>query len=95
MVKILTMKRAVAIVLMSAFFVIPVFFGMHGDKRIKRLLDSPSVIENFENSADSKVRISEERVSPLVQQAETFALYLNPEPRPKKALLVSRATSSL
>ena len=93
MAKILTIKRVVAIVLMSVFFAIPVFFGIRGDKQIRRFLDSSSVIEKFENSADSKARVGEKRVSPLVQQAETFALYLNPEPKPKKALLASKSTS--
>ncbi len=93
MIKTLRITRVVAVILMGIFFIFLVVFGIRDDERIKRFLDSPGVIEKFENSADSEARISENRVSPLVQQAETFTLYLNPEPKTKKARPVSGATS--
>ena len=58
-----------------------VVFGVRGDDGIKELLDEPSVIEKFNNSAAKRGTKSTNQVSPLVQQAGAFALYLNP-PKP-------------
>lgn len=93
MIKKLKIKIVATIVCMGIFFALSIFFGIRDDKRIKQLLDSPSVIEKFENSADSRARNSENRASPLVQQAETFASYLNPEPKQEKTQPVSRANN--
>ncbi len=93
MIKTLRITTVVAVILMGIFFVFSVVFGIRDDERIKRFLDSPGVIKKIENSADSKARISENRASPLVQQADKFALYLNPKSKSKKAQPVSRPTS--
>jgi len=93
MIKTLRITTVVAVILMGIFFVFSVVFGIRDDERIKRFPDSPGVIEKFENSADNKARISENQVSPLVQQAETFALYLKPKSETKKDRPVLRPTS--
>jgi hypothetical protein len=93
MIEKLKIKIIATVVLMGIFFALSIFFGIWDDKRIKLILDSPSVMEKFENSADSRARISENLASPLVQQAKTFASYLNPEPKPVKAQPVSTLIS--
>lgn len=92
MVKILR-NTNVLIVLVGILFVLTVFFGLRPDIRIKQFLNLPNVIEQFENPVDSKVRISENRTPSLVQQAETFASYLNPEQKSENTQPISRTTS--
>lgn len=64
--------------LAGVLFVFPVVFGVRNDESINKFLDSPGVRERFEAAAGTKTQKSEDRASPLVQQAEAFALYLNP-----------------
>ncbi|UCC98316.1 MAG: hypothetical protein JSW66_00180 [Phycisphaerales bacterium] len=67
-----------AVLLAGVLFVFPVVFGVRSDERTNTFLASPGVREKFEKAADSKAKPSEDRASPLLQQAEAFALYLNP-----------------
>jgi len=45
---------------------------------IEQFLDSPSAREKFEKEFDKKTKTGVSQESPLVKQAEAFALYLNP-----------------
>ena len=83
MIKTLRITSIVAAILAVIFFVLPVVFGVRSDKSMEELLNSPGAIENFINkSAGDKANASQNQISPLVQQAEAFALYLNP-PKPR------------
>ena len=62
----------------GVFFVFPVVFGVRSDEDIEKFLDSPGVIEKFNSDAGNKTKRTDSRTSPLVQQAEAFASYLNP-----------------
>ncbi|MHC4326288.1 MAG: hypothetical protein ACYSUX_18615 [Planctomycetota bacterium] len=69
----------VAAILAGVFInVFPVIYGVRGDERIDEYLKLPSAKEKFENAADTKTKTSKSQESPLVKQAEAFALYLNP-----------------
>ena len=78
MIKTLRITSVVAAILAGVFFVFPVVYGVRSDESIDEFLSLPSVREKFEDVADSKAKTGESRVSPLVEQAEAFALYLNP-----------------
>ncbi len=78
MIKTLRITSAVAAILAGIFFVFPVVFGVRSDERVEEFLNLPSVREKFENAADNKAEKNESQVSPLVEQAKAFALYLNP-----------------
>jgi hypothetical protein len=78
MIKTLRITSVVAAILAGVFFVFPVIYGVRNDERIDEFLKLPSVKEKFENAADNKAKTGESRVSPLVEQAEAFALFLNP-----------------
>jgi hypothetical protein len=87
MIKTLQIMSVLAVALAAVLVVFSVVvFGARGDKDIKELLGEPGVIEKFNNSVGNKATRSTNEVSPLVQQAGAFALYLNPpkpiEPRP-------------
>jgi len=77
MIKTLRITSIVAAILAGVFFVFPVIYGVRSHENIDEFLKSPGVIEKFENASD-KAKTSENPVSPLVEQAEAFALYLNP-----------------
>ncbi len=78
MIKTLRITSVVAAILAGVFFVFPVVYGVRSDERIDEFLKLPSLREKFEDVADNQAKAGESRVSPLVEQAEAFALYLNP-----------------
>jgi hypothetical protein len=71
-----------AAVLAVVFVVAPVVVGVRNDEGIEKSLNSPSVVEKFKKTVGNKAKTSKDETSPLVKQAESFALYLNP-PKPK------------
>lgn len=91
MIKTLRITSYFAMVLAVVFFVFPALFGVRGDKQIEQFLNSAGVIEKFKEARGGKVEDSRREISPLVKQAEAFALYLNPPPKPKPAPSASRA----
>jgi len=78
MIKTLRITSVVAAILAGVFFVFPVVYGVRSDERVDEFLKLPSVRKKFEDVSDTKAKAGESRVSPLVEQAEAFALYLNP-----------------
>ena len=89
MIKTLRITSIIAVVLAVVFFVLPAVFGVRGDKEIEQFLNSAGVIEKFKEAKGDKVKDSRHEISPLVKQAEAFALYLNPPPKPKTEPSVS------
>ncbi|MGA1979771.1 MAG: hypothetical protein ABSG99_04290 [Sedimentisphaerales bacterium] len=89
MIKTLRITSIIAVVLAVIFFVFPAVFGVRGDKQIEQFLNSAGVIEEFRGAKGDKVKDSRQEISPLVKQAEAFALYLNPPPEPKPEPSVS------
>ena len=82
MINTLRITSIVAAILAGIFFVFPVFFGVRSDESLDAFMDSPGVIERFNSAAGAEARRKDSRVSPLVEQAEAYALYLNP-PKPR------------
>jgi hypothetical protein len=76
--RITSIAVAAAAVLLVA---LPVVFSSGMDEQTASLLGSPGVLESLNKSA---VAADTGAVSPLVQQAEKFAAYLNPPPTPKR-----------
>lgn len=63
-------------------------YASQRDKDMRELLNSPSVVEKFKKTQDNQPKRSKDNESPLVKEAKSFALYLNPpqkvEKRPAK-----------
>jgi hypothetical protein len=93
MIKTLRITSIIAVVLAAVFFVFPAVFGFRGDKQIEQFLNSAGVIEKFKDAKGDKVEDERREISPLVKQAEAFALYLNPPPKPKPEPSVSEGKS--
>lgn len=83
MIKTLKITSILVVVLAVASATFPIFFAGGGDKETEDLLNTPSPIEKFRQAKD-KGSSGKDQVSPLVEQAKKFALYLNP-PKPVKA----------
>lgn len=84
MIKTLRITSITAFALAGAFFVISMVFGLQGDKGSEEFLRTAGVIEQFsKGEGRKKTKQNEKDDSPLVKQAEAFALYLNP-PKPKE-----------
>jgi hypothetical protein len=94
MIKTLRITSFVAAILAGIFFVFPVVYGVRSDERVDEFLKLPSIREKFENVADNKAKAGESPVPPLVEQAEAFALYLNPlKPPVEKASIGPKTTN--
>jgi hypothetical protein len=78
MIKTLQITSIIAAILAGVFIVFPVMYGVRSNEQIGKFLELPSVKEKFESAADIKTKTGQSRESPLVKQAEAFALYLNP-----------------
>jgi hypothetical protein len=94
MIKTLRITGVITAAFAIAFFIFIVIFGDRKDQGIKEFLNSPDVREKFENDAKNRVKTEGDRVSPLVKQAEAYALYLNPpkEKLPKSTFLNGKNT---
>jgi len=78
MIKTLRITSIIAAILAGIVFVFPVVFGGRDNKQIEQLLNSPGAIEKFNKAQADKSMTDENQSSPLVKQAQAFALYLNP-----------------
>ncbi len=81
MIKTLRITTIIAALLAVGFFAFPAVFGFRGDEQIEQFLKSPGAIEKFNKAKGVKSRKAGDQISPLVQQAMVFGLYLNPPPR--------------
>ncbi len=91
MIKTLRITSIIAVVLAVFLFVLPAAFGFRGDKQTEQFLNSAGVIEKFKEARGDKIEDGQREISPLVKQAEAFALYLNPPPKPKAEPSVAEA----
>lgn len=81
MIKTLRITTIIAALLAVGFFAFPAVFGFRGDEQIEQFLKSPGAIEKFNKAKGAKSRKTGDQISPLVEQAMMFGLYLNPPPR--------------
>lgn len=80
MIKTLRITSLLAVILAGVILFFPAFIGLRTKSDAEQVLSLPSVVEQFEKSRGEteKERSRRDSVSPLVKQAEAFALYLNP-----------------
>jgi hypothetical protein len=83
MVRTLRITTITGALLAAAFLVLSAVFGARSDKAIEEFLKSPGAIEQFQRAKGQKKAEGESQISPLVKQAQAFALYLNPPPPPE------------
>ncbi|MCJ7777385.1 MAG: hypothetical protein MUP16_03635, partial [Sedimentisphaerales bacterium] len=72
--------------------IFPVVFGVRG---VGPQLAGAGVIAKFKEATGNKAKESESQVSPLVKQAEAFALYMNPPPKPKPVVQAPPVTPEI
>jgi hypothetical protein len=93
MVKTLRITGIIAAILAVVLFSFPAVFGLSNDKDkdIEQFLNSPGVLEKFTRPQAAQAE-GQNQDTPLVKQAEAFALYLNPPPPPQPQAPKASAT---
>ena len=83
MIKTLRITSLLAVILAGVILFFPAFIGLRTKSDAEQVLSLPSVVEQFKKSRGEteKERSRRDSVSPLVKQAEAFALYLDPPVR--------------
>lgn len=82
MIKTLKITSIAVAVLAAGCVLFLLFFGLRDNQQIEQFLNSPGAVEKFENKA-SKTTKTQDTISPLVKQAQAFALRIDPPPPPK------------
>lgn len=88
MIKTLRITGILAVILAGIFFAFPVFFGVRSDEKVEEFLNSPGILEKFNQERDSQKTTDKSQTSPLVRQAEAFAQIINP-PQPVQRTIPS------
>jgi hypothetical protein len=83
MTKTLRITSIIAAVVAVAIFVFPAVFGGRIDPEVVKFLTAPGIVEKFKEARGVQNAEAQNQVPPLVTQAQTFALYLNPPPPPE------------
>ena len=81
MVKTLRITSVLAVLLAIAICTLLVKYGVKDDQNIKNFLNAPAITDVFRATSSSRPVTPTNQVHPLIQQAEAFALILNP-PKP-------------
>ena len=82
MINVQLIKTVVSSFTIIVFFSCPAVFGAQSREEIESFLKAPSAVEIFQGTKGRKVGKSDSQESPLVKQAQAFALYLDPPPKP-------------
>lgn len=90
MLKTLKITGIIAAALAVLFFVFSAVFGARGDDDIENYLNSPGAVENFKKAHGNKQKKARDQTSPLVKQAQKFALFLNPPVKPRRTAPVRK-----
>jgi len=84
MIRTLRITSVIAAIAALVLLVLPIVYGVREDPRVEQLLNSPTAVESFKKTAGRKKTKTTDQLSPLVRQADAFAKYLAPKPKPKK-----------
>jgi len=90
MIKTLRITSVVAVVLAAVFFCFSCGFLVSAAISRERIFEFRRAIEQFKEAKGGKSENRGRETSPLVKQAEAFALYLNPPPKPQTEPSASR-----
>jgi len=92
MIKTLRITSIIVAVLAAVFVVFPAVFGVRGDEQIEEFLDFAGSVEEFKEARGDEDKDIGDQSSPLVREAEAFALYLNPPAKLERAAVPHRPT---
>jgi len=82
MIKTMQMTSLLAAVLAGGMFLLPAAFGAKSNAELERMLKAPNAVEKYQKSKGRSARKGDEQIPPLVKEAKSFALYLNPPRKP-------------
>jgi hypothetical protein len=78
MTKTLRITSIIAALVGGVLLIFPVAFGVRSDEAAEQFLSKAGAIEEFKEAEGNKPKTTRSQTSPLVKQAEAFALYLDP-----------------
>lgn len=81
MIKTLRITGVIAVLMAMAVFALPIKYGIKTDQNVENFINGPMVTDVFKAALSSRPVTPSNQVHPLIQQAEAFALILNP-PKP-------------
>ncbi len=84
MIRTLRITSIIAAIAALVLLVLPIVYGVREDPEIEQLLKSPTAVESFRKAAGQKQTKGQDQLSPLVRQADAFARYLAPKPKPAR-----------
>ena len=76
--RITSILAAVLAITLVGFFIFRIVHGAQGNSPVREFLNSPTVVEKFKTAEGDRAKTRSSQISPLVQQAQAIALYLNP-----------------
>ena len=85
MIKTLRITSILAILLACAFLAVPFIFHKRSDPKAEEILKSEDAVEKFTKTQSQRDVKKDAQASPLVKQAQAFALFLNP-PAPQPTI---------
>ena len=77
--RITSVLAVIAAAVLVKYFVLPTVFDAGGDERVEKILDSPTVVEQFKETKGAHTKSTGGDTPLLVQKALAFADYLNPK----------------
>jgi hypothetical protein len=83
MIRTLRITSMIAAVLAAVFLILPAVYGVRSNPEVEQFLGSAGVMDEFAKARGQKRTGGDGQTSPLVKQAEQFALYLNPPAKPE------------
>ena len=83
MIKTLRITSFLAAILAILFFAFLIVYGIQSDQNAEEYIKSQGVIEKFKADSGSKTQNNNNQAYPLVQQAQAFALIINPPKTPR------------
>ncbi|MHC4354699.1 MAG: hypothetical protein ACYS0H_18505 [Planctomycetota bacterium] len=81
--RITSVLAAIAAAVLIKYFVLPMVVGSGSDERVDKILNAPTVVEQFRQTTNANTKSTGDPTSPLVKQALAFAGYLTPKPKPR------------
>jgi hypothetical protein len=78
MTKTLRITSIIAALVGAVLLIFPVAFGVRRDEAADQFLSKAGATEKFKQAQGSKTKATGDQTSPLVEQAQAFALYLDP-----------------
>ena len=81
MIKTLRITSVIAVLMAMSIFALPIKYGVKTDPKVENFINGPMVTDVFKAALRSRTVTPVSQINPLIQQAEAYALIIDP-PKP-------------